>query len=218
VTPADPDTVSRALSEGVTNVVLHLASLVDVNAALSDPRSAFPASVGTTLTMLEEIRRPAPGALVVVCSSDKVYGKQSSPFSEVMALNPTHPYEIAKATQDQFAPSYANIHGMRVAVTRCGNFFGSYDPHWERIIPYTIRQVLLGEPPALGSDGEFTRDLLYIKDAIAAHMLLAERLSPDPSVVGQAFNFSHEVELTFLRLVELIRRDDGIENVTDHRI
>jgi CDP-glucose 4,6-dehydratase len=184
------------------DAVFHLASMVDVNAALRDPPAALKASVDTTAALLEQVRRQQPEAVVVVASSDKAYGHQPVPFSEDKPLEPLHPYEIAKATQDLLAQSYGRLFGLNIGITRCGNFFGGYDFAFERIIPYTIAQVLKGEAPVLRSDGQFTRDFLYVEEAARAHLLLAEKLAGDVSLRGEAFNFSHGVEITVLRLVQ----------------
>ena len=206
---ADQAALQQALSAAPIDVAFHLTSLVDVNAALADPARVFHDTVDTTLALLNVLRASAPRAVTIVCSSDKVYGAQTSPFREDMPLLPFHPYEIAKAAQDQLARSYAKLYGMPIAITRCGNFFGGYDFHWERIIPYTIRQCLLQRDVVLRSDGKFTRDFLYIEEAVDAHLLLAEALSSDPSLAGEAFNFSHEVSITMLDLVRSIARRMG---------
>ena len=184
------------------DAVFHLASMVDVNAALRDPPAALKASIDTTVALLEQVRLKQPHAVVIVASSDKAYGGQPVPYREDKPLEPLHPYEIAKATQDLLAQSYGRLFGLNVGITRCGNFFGGYDFAFERIIPYTIAQALKGEAPVLRSDGQFTRDFLYVEEAARAHLLLAERLAGDATLRGEAFNFSHGVELTVLRLVQ----------------
>jgi CDP-glucose 4,6-dehydratase len=186
------------------DTVFHLASMVDVNAALRDPPAALKASIDTTAALLEQVRLKHPGAVMIVASSDKAYGHQPVPFREDRPLEPLHPYEIAKATQDLLAQSYGRLFGLNIGITRCGNFFGGYDFAFERIIPYTIAQALKGEAPVLRSDGQFTRDFLYVEEAAKAHLLLAERLAGDETLRGEAFNFSHGVEITVLRLVEEI--------------
>jgi CDP-glucose 4,6-dehydratase len=186
------------------DAVFHLASMVDVNAALRDPPAALKASIDTTTALLEQVRLVQPQAVVIVASSDKAYGHQKVPFREDRPLEPLHPYEIAKATQDLLAQSYGRLFGLNVGITRCGNFFGGYDFAFERIIPYTIAQALKGEAPVLRSDGQFTRDFLYVEEAAKAHLMLAERLTGDISLRGEAFNFSHGVDITVLALVQKI--------------
>jgi CDP-glucose 4,6-dehydratase len=81
--------------------------------------------------------------------------------------------------------------------------------NWNRVVPGTIRSVIRGERPIIRSDGNFVRDFIYIEDAAAAYMLLAERLARNTALYGQAFNFSYEIQLSVLDMVELILRKMG---------
>ena len=55
------------------------------------------------------------------------------------------------------------------------------------------------------SDGKYVRDYFYVEDGAAAYMLLAEQLSGDRSLAGEAFNFSNEEPLTVSELVDRVR-------------
>jgi CDP-glucose 4,6-dehydratase len=48
------------------------------------------------------------------------------------------------------------------------------------------------------------RDYFYVEDGAAAYMLLAEKLAENPSLRGEAFNFSNELQLPVIDLVNLI--------------
>jgi CDP-glucose 4,6-dehydratase len=104
-----------------------------------------------------------------------------------------------------------------VAVTRCGNFYGGGDLNWNRVVPGTIRSILRGERPVIRSDGQFIRDYFYVEDGVAAYMLLAERLITQPEIQGLAFNFSNEIQITVLDLVNRILRSMNSLLVPDIR-
>ena len=57
-----------------------------------------------------------------------------------------------------------------MCVTRCGNFYGGGDLNWNRLVPGTIRSVIRGERPVIRSDGQFTRDYLYVEDGARAYV------------------------------------------------
>lgn len=114
-----------------------------------------------------------------------------------------HPYEVAKASQDLAAQSFGKTYDLRVAVTRCGNFFGPYDFNFTRLMPSACRSLANGESPVLRSDGLATRDFVYIEDAVEAQMLLAHRLADDPTLNGEAFNFSYGAPI---EVREILRR------------
>ena len=76
-------------------------------------------------------------------------------------------------------------------------------------MPGTARSVLRGERPVLRSDGSFIHDYFYVKDGAAAYLHLAECMASRPEVVGQAFNFSNELQVTALEMVRHVLRLTG---------
>jgi CDP-glucose 4,6-dehydratase len=61
------------------------------------------------------------------------------------------------------------------------------------------------------------RDYFYVEDGAAAYMLLAERLSDDERLRGEAFNFSNEAKLTVREMVERILGLMGVRAGFDMR-
>ncbi len=187
----------------------HAAYGADVNRALSEPLECFRSSVESTWVALDAIRRSKTGTVSVIVSSDKAYGAQVLPYQEAHPLTPVHPYEVAKASLDLAAQSYGKVYRLPVAVTRCGNFFGPYDFNFTRLVPGVLHSLENQQQPVLRSDGRSTRDFLYVEDAAEAHLTLAEQLSEDDRLYGEAFNFSYgmriEVVTLVRRIIELAR-------------
>jgi CDP-glucose 4,6-dehydratase len=127
--------------------------------------------------------------------------QEKLPYDESTPLNGTHPYDVSKSCADLISYTYANTYGMNACVTRCGNFYGGGDLNWNRIVPGTIRSILNNQRPVIRSDGQFVRDYFYVEDGAAAYMLLAEKMAADKALAGQAFNFSNEIQVTVLDLV-----------------
>jgi CDP-glucose 4,6-dehydratase len=203
----DQDLLERVLGEYEVDVVFHVAAQAIVGNANRDPVSTFSTNIQGTWSLLEACRRSSKVKSVVIASSDKAYGEQETlPYTEEMPLQGRHPYDVSKSCGDLIAQAYAASYNMRVVITRCGNFFGGGDLNWNRVVPGTIRSVLRGERPIIRSDGQFVRDYIYIEDAAAAYMMLAERLMVDDSLVGQAFNFSYESQVSVIDMVQLILR------------
>jgi CDP-glucose 4,6-dehydratase len=198
------DTLERALGEYEIEVVFHLAAQTIVGIANRNPVSTFESNIQGTWNLLEACRRSTTVRSIVVASSDKAYGAQEVlPYTEEVAVNGTHPYDVSKSCADLLARTYAVSYQLPVAVTRCGNFYGGGDLNWNRVVPGTIRSIIHGERPVIRSDGQFVRDYLYVEDAAWAYMLLAERLSADENLRGTAFNFSNETQIT---VIDLVRR------------
>ena len=91
-----------------------------------------------------------------------------------------------------------------MVISRFGNLYGGGDLNWNRIVPGTIRSVIRGDAPIIRSDGLFVRDYIYVEDASAAYILLAESLAADKSLAGEAFNFSNESPVTVIDLANQI--------------
>jgi dTDP-glucose 4,6-dehydratase len=207
----DSDFLEGIFSKYAIDAFFHAAYGADVNRVLREPVECFRSSALSTWILLDLIRRVQPSCVAVVSSSDKAYGGQTLPYRETSDLKPVHPYEVAKASQDLAAQSFGRVYRVPVAITRCGNFFGPYDFNFTRLIPGICRSLAQQETPRLRSDGRFTRDFLYIEDAVDAQLLLAERLSADQSLYGEAFNFSYGEQLEVLSIVRRLMEIAGVD-------
>lgn len=197
--------LERVLGEYEINSVIHLAAQTIVGIANRNPISTFESNIAGTWTLLEACRRSTQVKQIVVASSDKAYGDHDNlPYDESTPLQGRHPYDVSKSCSDLVAQSYATTFGLPVVVTRCGNFYGGGDLNWNRIVPGTIRSVLRGQPPVIRSDGNYIRDYFYVEDGAAAYTLLAEKLAGDQELAGQAFNFSNEIQVSVLDIVQQI--------------
>jgi CDP-glucose 4,6-dehydratase len=204
--------LERALGEYEVGVVFHLAAQTIVGIANANPASTFESNIRGTWNLLEACRRAPSVKSIVVASSDKAYGDQTElPYHEGMPLQGRHPYDVSKSCADLIAQTYAATFDLPVGITRCGNFYGGGDLNWNRLVPGTIRSVIRGERPVIRSDGQYVRDYFYVEDGAAAYMLLAERLVSHPELGGMAFNFSNEIQLTVLQLVQKILDKMGSE-------
>ena len=215
---SDQTLLERILGEFGIESVIHLAAQTIVGTANRNPISTFETNIRGTWLLLEACRRGPLVQQIVIASSDKAYGDQEQlPYSETAPLQGQHPYDVSKSCADLIAHTYANTYQLPVAITRCGNFYGGGDLNWNRIVPGTIRSVLRGQRPVIRSDGLFVRDYFYVKDGAAAYMLLTERLSRDSSLIGQAFNFSNEIQVTVLDIVNRILEQMGSNLAPDIR-
>lgn len=201
----DQALLERALGEHEIDTVIHLAAQAIVGIANRNPVSTFEANIQGTWCLLEACRRSPLVKQIVLASSDKAYGESPVlPYDESTPLRGRHPYDVSKSCADLIADTYANTYGLPVAITRCGNFYGPGDLNWNRLVPGTIRSVLRGERPVIRSDGEFIRDYFYVEDGAAAYLHLAEQLAGNRALIGEAFNFSNEIQVTARALAERI--------------
>ena len=201
----DQKLLERILGEYEIDTVFHLAAQTIVGIANRNPVSTFETNIAGTWELLEACRRSPTVKQIILASSDKAYGDHENlPYDENTPLNGQHPYDVSKSCADLIARTYAVTYDLPVVTTRCGNFYGGGDLNWNRIVPGTIRSILRSQRPIIRSDGKYIRDYFYVEDGAAAYTLLAEKLSGMPHLKGHAFNFSNEIQVTVLELVEQI--------------
>jgi len=221
----DQATMERLLGDYEVRTLFHLAAQSQVGVANRNPVATYEANIAGTWSVMEAVRRSPTVEQVVTASSDKAYGAQPVlPYDEDMPLSAVNPYDVSKACSDLLAQSYQQTYDVPVCITRCGNFFGPGDQNWQRLVPGTIRSLVRGERPLIRSDGTMIRDYLYVVDGALAYLQLAEAMKADPSLAGEAFNFSTEVPLTVLDLVAKLQDAAGtnlepeIQGIASHEI
>lgn len=207
-------TMQRAIAEYQPHTVFHLAAQPLVQVAKLDPVGTLRANVMGTWNVLEACRLTGKSN-VVVASSDKAYGaNESLPYRETHPLQGRYPYDVSKSCTDLITQMYFATYGLKTAIARCGNLFGGGDLNYSRTIPGVIQATLAGEPFVIRSNGRFVRDFLYVKDAAASYLTLGERLADDPSIAGEAFNFSLGLRLTVLDIVNMALEIMGRTDLT----
>ena len=210
--------LERILNEHEIDTVFHVAAQTIVEIANRNPLSTFETNMKGTWNLLEACRRNHPLVKrVVVASSDKAYGTQERlPYTEDSPLKGAHPYDVSKTCADLIAYTFFNTYQLPVCITRCGNFYGGGDLNFNRIVCGTIRAVLHNQPIVIRSDGTPRRDYLYIKDAVLAYVVLAEKLEQG-NLAGEAFNFSGGNLLSVLdithKILELMERKNHPVNI-----
>ena len=196
--------LERTINEYEVDAVFHLAAQTIVTIANRNPLSTFDSNIKGTWNILEACRRSPLVKRIVVASSDKAYGDQEKlPYDENTSLEGRHPYDVSKSCSDLLCRAYFETYKLPVCLTRCGNFYGGGDLNFNRIIPGTIRSILNNEGPIIRSDGTLIRDYFYIEDAVEAYLLLTEKIE-ELNIQGEAFNFSNEIQVTVLELVNKV--------------
>ena len=205
--------MQRIINEYEVEVVFHLAAQTIVGIANANPLSTFTANIQGTWNVLEAARLSKRVKAVVLASSDKAYGTHKVlPYTEDAPLIGRHPYDVSKSCADLIAQAYWESYKTPVAITRCGNFYGGGDLNFNRIVPGTIRSLIDGQRPIVRSNGTLIRDYFYVRDGVDAYVTTAERLLEGQSG-GEAYNFSNEIQVNVLELVDIISKAAGVTNL-----
>jgi len=205
--------LERTINEYEIETIFHLGAQTIVRIANRNPLSTFKSNIEGTWNVLEASRRNPTVRSIIMASSDKAYGTAKKiPYDESACLNGEYPYDVSKSCADLLAKSYHKTYNLPVCVTRCGNFYGSGDLNFNRIVPGTIRSVIRNKNPIIRSDGSFIRDYFYIKNGVNAYVHLAEKMT-DSKIHGEAFNFSNEQPLSVIEITNLVLQLMGREDL-----
>jgi CDP-paratose 2-epimerase len=186
----DADALRDTIYEA--SAVFHLAAPA-ATTSLDNPAGDPEVNVRGTLNVLEAARRRPDPPPLIFASSNKVYGEA---------------FEAARLPGDAYVLDHARVLGLCTVVFRMSCLygprqFGTEDQGW---VTHLLLKALRGEPITIHGDGRQVRDLLYIDDAVDAHMRARARMAV---LAGQAFNLGggqrHAVSLLELlaRFAEL---------------
>ncbi len=205
------DLIERLLFDYEITHLFHLGAQTQVRTANRLPRDTFESNIRGTWNILEASRVSPTTQAVVFASSDKAYGSQEElPYTEETPLQGEHPYDVSKSCADLLAQAYYKSYALPICITRCGNLYGPGDLNYDRIIPGTIRSVVRSEQPVIRSDGTYTRDYLFVPDAVDGYLTVAENMGCE-GILGQAFNLSTGNKITVSELFEMLIKELGAE-------
>ena len=201
----DADSVREALGSA-PEAVVHLAAVASVRQAQTDPGAAWDVNASGTARLvaaaadLREAGKADP--VVLVISSGEVYGVGTGGARrETDPLQPVSAYAASKVGAETAALESWRRTGLRVAVARPFGHTGpgqasSYVlPSWAARLK-AARASGAGQIPV--GNLEPVRDLLDVRDVVAAYRLLLERGAP-----GETYNVSRGEGLA---LTEVFRR------------
>jgi CDP-glucose 4,6-dehydratase len=190
--------VERLLREHEADTVFHLAAQSIVGDSERAPELTFDINVGGTRAVLEACARHG-AERIVVAGTSRVYGPNGSrPCAEDHPLRPRTPYDASKAE----AEALALASGLPVAATRVANIYGGGDRQATRLVPTVVAAALRGHAPALRTDGSPRHDFVYVEDAVAAYLAIADAL--EAGARGRVFNVGGGAPVAVRDVVALV--------------
>jgi len=197
----DRDLVREAMA-GV-DFVFHLAAMVSVQESMQKPNECAEINAEGTAIVLEEAAR-ARAKKLIFSSSAAIYGDNPTiPKIESMPAEPKSPYAESKYEGERHCRAFTDDGRLATVTLRYFNVFGPYqDPRSEytAAVPAFIEKAIRNEPITIFGDGRQTRDLIYIKDVVAANAFFALE-----SQATGVFNVACGRQLTVTDLALMIR-------------
>lgn len=154
------------------DIVFHLAGPMDLRKPTT---GAVPLKDADFLSRIKIIlsacQKHRVKKIVFASSGGAIYENALQlPTSEEYSPHPKSAYGLANLAIEE----YIKKSGMPFAIARLSNVYGP--DQWESgFIPAMIMKMLKQEKPVIFGDGKQTRDFIYIKDAVEALILLAQK-------------------------------------------
>lgn len=132
------------------------------------------------LNVLEAARINKVERLLLISSIEVYSSKEEIPFKESDTHynldEPANGYIWSKRFAEVAAKIYAKQHGLKIAVARLGNVYGSRDYSKEkgRVIPLFIDKALKNEDITIWGDGLSRKSFIYVADLAEALLNLVE--------------------------------------------
>lgn len=165
---ATPEAVA-AIIDARPDVVVHCAAQTSVPASFDDPVRDARSNIIGSLNVIDACRRAGVDQLVYVTTGGALYGRPMTfAWDEQAAITPISPYGISKWTAESYLGVLAPA--PTVTVLRLANVYGPRQGAVGEagVVATFIGRMRAGVPVVIDGDGEQTRDLLYVADAVEA--------------------------------------------------
>ena len=191
--------------ENPIDVVLHIAGQASNVRSFDDPLADLTTNTIGTLNILAAcLRRKV--AHLLFASSMTVYGHpESLPVKESETPRPFSYYGITKYAAERYALATAVRPDLdfkfHVTAFRMFNVYGErqrLDNPYQGALGFFLGSALVGKPIVIHSDGQQTRDFVYIQDVVDAWMAALQT----PAAAGEVFNLGFGEGISINRLVD----------------
>jgi len=160
------------------------------------------------LKVLDAVRQLNPGATIVYTSSSTVVGRAvGETVDESHGEQPLDIYSANKGAAEKYYRIFNRVHGLKTVVLRFANLFGPYGKGYPEFgfVNYFISLAREGKPLTVFGDGEQTRNLLFVEDAVD----VLYRAARDERLLGEVYFAASEQHLTVFEIAEGIAATFG---------
>jgi nucleoside-diphosphate-sugar epimerase len=179
----------NALMQGMYDIVFHQAAVPRVSYSVEQPYHTTDINIGKTVKLFQAARGGVDK--IVWASSSSVYGGADVlPTPESCEKNPSSPYAWQKSAIEDFAKLSCQLYDIDIVCLRYFNVFGpgQYgDSPYSTAVSAWCHAIKNGLECRSDGDGEQTRDMCYVDNAVSANILAA---ISDKRFAGECYNIS----------------------------
>ena len=201
----NPEDVARAFDGGL-DAVFQIAGQASTILAFDNPQNDLSINVGGTLNILQAcLEHQVPR--LVYASSMICYGHpEQVPISEDHPCRPVSYYGITKYAAERYVHATAARNDLdfdfQVTSFRMFNVYGprqSLANFYQGVVTNFMANIIQEQPIIIHSDGEQTRDFIYVEDVVNAWVKALD----SPRTHGQVFNLGSGEGITINRLADI---------------
>jgi UDP-glucose 4-epimerase len=197
------EAIGRVFADFAPEIVSHHAAQHSVAISARDPLYDAQINVIGLINVLEFAQKTGVRK-VIFASSGATFGTpERLPIADDTPQHPSSPYGITKMVGEHYLRFYKASRGLDFTALRYGNVYGPrQDPNGEAgVISIFIGKFLAREPVRIDSDGDQTRDYVFVDDVACVNLAALERGSGGCYVIGTGIRTS--VNQIYRRLVEI---------------
>jgi nucleoside-diphosphate-sugar epimerase/glycosyltransferase involved in cell wall biosynthesis len=157
-----------------------------------------------TVNLLENM---TSNMVYIHAGSSSEYGFNCTTPKETDTLEPNSHYSVSKVSAAYLIQFYARVHEKNAINLRLYSIYGDWEEP-DRLIPKLIESVRQHKLPNFVSK-DISRDFVYMSDCVEAFIDSALKMSAE--IRGKSYNIASGVKTTIGDLVEICRKEFGIE-------
>ena len=177
---------------------------------MRDPERDLAVNVTGTHRVAAAARAAGAERLVFVSSGGAIYGETTRAATERTIPAPTSYYGIHKLA----AEGHVELAGLPYAIVRPSNIYGPRQTAGLEgaVVATFVGQALAGEPLTIDGDGRQRRDLIHVRDVVAALVRLG-----DPGGPSGTWNVASGRAVSVDALAAVVERSVGTKLGRVHR-
>lgn len=162
--------------------IIHLAAISRVAWGETDPVHCMKVNVAGTETVLRAAENAPRKPWLILASSREVYGTLATlPAMEGDPIAPLNTYGRSKADAEK-AVLRASARGLRTAILRLSNVYGTVNDHPDRAVPSLLWRAMQGRHLHVTGKETFF-DFVHVEDCVTGIMAAMDQLGRGDSVV-----------------------------------
>jgi nucleoside-diphosphate-sugar epimerase len=199
--------ISREDVSGV-DYLFHCASTTDNYNINNAPYLDIETNCTGTIAMLEACRRHNSSVRIIYLSTFFVNGNlKELPATPESHCEPLGLYPATKLAGEHFCKIYGKVFGLDTVIARMTNVFGTHEQRNNKkkaAFNNLIELAVQGKDVPIYSNGEFTRDYIYVSDVTEALLTLAEK-----GERGRVYYVGNGTPIKFKKLMEIVIQEAG---------